>query len=341
MTISAQVKRPSALDAAERAAWLALMQDQPMLRRAFFTPAFALACEQAHGRAFVTVLYDAGRPVGFLPFQFAGAWQQRVGLAQRIGGELSDNAGLVAGPGFATTPAALLRHSRLGGMFVTHLVAGQERFGLPADETRIGHEIDVSAGAEAFVGHLDRTNRPFLQETRRRLRRIEREIGKTSFDFCTRPALADIMQVIEEKRAQYRRTGVGDPFGDPACLRLVRILVENPDPHCLPVLETFSAGGRVLARHFGLMYAGHLTYWFPTYDQEARHLSPGRMQLWHTIQTAGETGVRLIDLGEGDSQAKRDFSTDAVQLGWVNWSSGDMRGLLASTCQRIAWRLGR
>jgi CelD/BcsL family acetyltransferase involved in cellulose biosynthesis len=340
MTISAQVKRPSALDRAEREAWLLLMQNQPMLRRAFFTPAFALACERAHDRAFVTVLYQAGRPVGFFPFQFAGGWQQRAGLAQRIGGELSDNAGLVAAPGLATTPAALLGHSRLGAMFISHLVAGQDQFGLTADETRIGHEIDLAGGADAYFAMLGASRKGFVQDTRRSLRRIEREVGPLAATFTTKPQLADVMAVIEEKRAQYRRTGVGDPFDDPANLRLVRALVEQADPDCLPVLETLSAGGRVLARHFGLMYAGHLTYWFPVYDQDARTLSPGRLQLWHTIQAATETGLRLIDMGEGDSQAKRDFSTNTAVLGWANWTAPGTRGLLAHTCQRIAWRLG-
>jgi CelD/BcsL family acetyltransferase involved in cellulose biosynthesis len=341
MTLSAEVKRPSALDTAERAAWLEFVGAQAPLRRAFFTPGFALACERAHGRAFVTVLCRAGRPVGFFPFQFKGAWQQAAGLAERIGGELSDNAGLVAEPGLLVTPDELLRHSRLGAAFITHLMEGQDAYGLPADQTRIGHLIEIEAGPDAVIARMEQTNKAFLQETRRRLRRVEREIGALDFTFSTTPSTGAVMDLIAEKRQQYGRTGMGDPFTDPAYLRLVRILVETPDFHCLPVLETLSAGGRVIARHFGLMYEGHLTYWFPVYDLALSKLSPGRLQLWHTIATAAGTGVRLIDLGEGDSQAKRDFSTRPLSLGWAAWHAATPRGLLARVCQALAWKFAR
>lgn len=341
MKLVFEVKRPSALDAAELAAWRAIMAGQPALCRAFLTPAFAIACERAHGRAFVAVLRREGAPVGFFPFQFQGPWQQRVGLAERIGGDLSDNAGLIAVPGLRITPAALLRGAGLGALFMTHLVEGQAEFGLEVEETRLGHMIDLADGPATFLAYLERTNKAFVQDTRRQIRRIEREIGPLEFVFSTAPAPAEVAALIEEKRAQYRRTGTGDPFINPVYQRLVNTLVEVPDPDCQPVLETLSAGGRVLSRHFGVMYAGHLTYWFPVYDPELRQLSPGRLQLWHTILTATENGVRLIDLGEGDSQAKRDFSTRAMPLGWANWSSSGLRSLPARTFQRIAWRLGR
>jgi CelD/BcsL family acetyltransferase involved in cellulose biosynthesis len=341
MTLSAEVKRPSALDAAEHAAWLAFMVAQPPLRRAFFAPAFALAAERAHGRAFVAVLRRAGRPVGFFPFQFKGAWQQAVGLAERVGGELSDNAGLVAEPGLVLTPETLLRLAGLGAAFITHLMEGQEAYGLAAAQTRIGHLVEIEAGPEAAIARLEATNKAFVHETRRRLRRVEREIGPLAFDFALRPDPAAVEEVIATKREQYGRTGMGDPFTDPAYLRLVRALVESPDPHCLPVLETLSAGGRVIARHFGLMYDDHLSYWFPVYDLGLSKLSPGRLQLWHTITTAAATGVRLIDLGEGDSQAKRDFSTRPIALGWAAWHAGTPRGLVARAARALAWRLGR
>lgn len=341
MTLRAEVKRPSGLDRTELAAWHGILAEVPALCRAFFTPAFALACERAHGRAFVAVLREGSEPVAFLAFQFAGRWQQRVGLAERIGGELSDNAGLVTRPGFVITPAELLRLAGLGVLFISHLDPSQATHGLVAAETRLGHVVDLAGGSAAFIGHLERTNKPFLQETRRRLRRVEREIGPITFTFSTSPECADVRQVIAEKRQQYVRTGTGDPFSDPAYLRLIDILVETADPSCQPVLETLIAGDRVLARHFGLMHAGRLTYWFPVYDLDAKQLSPGRLQLWHTILRAEESGVVAIDLGEGDSQAKRDFSTTPVPLGRASWNSSDLRGLLAGTCQRVAWRLQR
>ena len=54
-----------------------------------------------------------------------------------------------------------------------------------------------------------------------------------------------------------------------------------------------SAGGRVLARHFGLLHAGVLSYWFPVYDPEASKVSPGRLLLWHTLRAADAHGIQV------------------------------------------------
>ena len=92
--LAAEVKRPSELSAGERAAWLGLMAAVPSLRRAFFAPGFAEACEQAHGRARVAVLRRGGETVGFFPFQYPSAWHRRLGLAERIGGDERTQIGI-------------------------------------------------------------------------------------------------------------------------------------------------------------------------------------------------------------------------------------------------------
>jgi hypothetical protein len=64
---------------------------------------------------------------------------------------------------------------------------------------------------------------------------------------------------------------------------------------------------RWLAGHFGLIHRDVLSYWFPVYDPAAKEVSPGRLLLWRTLQSADALGLRMIDRGEGDNQAKRDF----------------------------------
>ena len=55
--LRADVVRPSALGAVELATWQQIQARWPALQRAFLTPQFALACEQANGRAYVAVLH--------------------------------------------------------------------------------------------------------------------------------------------------------------------------------------------------------------------------------------------------------------------------------------------
>jgi CelD/BcsL family acetyltransferase involved in cellulose biosynthesis len=336
--LSAELLRPSALGVAELAAWRGMIAATPGLRRAFLSPGFAQACESAHGRARVAVLHEGGAIRGFLAFQFASSWHRSMGLAERIGGELCDAAGLVAVPGVMIEPAALLRLCRLGRMFATHLVPGQAAFGLAAETTEPGHLIDLAAGRAAYLATL----RPDLvRDTTRRLRRAERDHGPLHFTFDPRPDAVAALRVIAHKRAQYRRTGAADPFAVPHRLRLIEALCDAPTPACQPVLASLSAGERVLAQHLGLLCGGVLSYWFPVYDPAAEKISPGRLLLWRQIEAAASCGVTLIDRGAGDNDAKRDFSNRTQALGLANWSAGGARALAAKLLQAALWRVGR
>ncbi|WP_372617605.1 GNAT family N-acetyltransferase [Falsiroseomonas sp.] len=278
--------------------------------------------------------------VAFLAFQYADPWRRRLGMAERIGGALCDHAGLVARRGFSIEPATLLGLCGIGTLFNDHLSGGQAAFGLAATETRAGHLIDLAGGAAAYFARLREVNKAFLADTERRMRRLEKEFGAASFTVQDRPDWSAVQPLLEAKRGQYARTGVSDALGNPAALALLRALLEADTADCRPVLTTLSAGGRMLAGHLGLLHAGCLSYWFPVYDPAAQKVSPGRLLLWRTIEAADRLGIRLIDRGEGDSQAKRDFSTEVQSFGRVAWQARGWRGMLARTAQAVAWRLG-
>ncbi len=338
-SLTAEVKRPSALDAMERETWRQFMAVTPHLQRAFFTHAFALACERAHHRAYVAVLRQGPDIVGFLPFQFAGPWQQRVGLAERIGGALSDHAGIVAKPSFDIDPPNLLRLCRLSILFMDHLSDGQAEFGLLGLDTRLGHVVDLRNGVSSYFASLKATHKKLFQDTERRQKLAHSQFGEIKYSFNTRPDWRDVSELLEHKRQQYIRTKVKDVFFDNSYIKIISNIISMHDTVCQPVLTRISAGGRILAQHLGLIHAGRLSYWFPVYDVAARKVSPGRMLLWHTIATAEQHELRWIDRGEGDSQAKRDFSTGIQHFGRANWCAVGWRPLIAGTLQRVAWRL--
>jgi CelD/BcsL family acetyltransferase involved in cellulose biosynthesis len=330
---------PSRLGTTELTAWLQMLEATPHLQRAFFTPTFARACEAAGFRVRVGVLHEGGRLRGFLPFQFNSPWHAGIGLAERVGGEMSDNAGLIAEPDFVSDPVALLRSCGVNRLFVTHLAEGQEVFGLTAKERRIGHRIDLAKGSAAYFAMLASERRDFVQDTERRLRRAEREYGEVRFIDKLRPKPATVMELIARKRAQYLRSGAADIFTDPRRLRLIDELLAADAPDCRPLFTTMFAGRRWLAGHFGLIHRDVLSYWFPVYDPAAKQVSPGRLLLWRTLQSADALGLRMIDRGEGDNQAKRDFSTGTSRFGRVDWSSGAVRARVGGLCQAIGWRL--
>lgn len=337
--LKAEVVRPSELGTAERAIWACMMATTPALQRAFFSVSFADACESAHQNAFVAVLHQNGAPVAFFPFQFRSVWHRRLGLAERIGGDLSDNAGLVAQPGFVVTPPELLRLASLSGLFVSHIAPGQEAFGLCFVTAELGHVIDLAQGSAAYFAKLSTGRKPLVQDTERRIRRAERDFGELRFVLNEDPSLDEVRELIRAKRAQYSRTGVADPFADERHGRLVETLAACRDETCRPSLASLHAGDRLLARHLGLRCNGMLNYWFPVYDPEAQKVSPGRLLLWNLLKQADSFGIRFIDRGEGDSEAKRDFSTGTQLFGRANWFAGTPRAAAARLWQAAEWRV--
>lgn len=337
--LRADVVRPSTLGTGERAQWQQMQAQTPSLQRAFLTPTFAEACERANGRAYVAVLHQAGAIRGFFPFQFRSVWHQRLRLAERIGGALSDAAGLIAAPDLRISAALLLRLAGLSSLTMTHLLAGQEQFGLDAVWSQVGQITDIRDGPDAYFAALLRRDRILVRDTERRMRKAESSYGALRFT-CTDRILPDmIAELIDWKRQQYQRTQAVDVLAGDESVRLIAALNETPMPDCRLAMSRLEAGGRVLAQHIGPQYHRVLSHWFPVYDPEARNVSPGRLLLWHMIQRATEDGIGLIDFGEGDALYKREFATTATRYGRADWSSGDARSVIARAYQGLEWRL--
>ena len=333
-----EVIKPSALAASDIAAWHAIMEQSHFLQRAFFAPEFALACERAHGLARVAVFRENGSPVAFFPFQFASHWHRLTGAGERIGGGIADHTGLVAPASFYSSPLALLRAARLNAIFITHLPEQQKIFKLAADEWRIGHVIDLRDGGDRYFQQMSRDHAEFVNDTRRRLRRAEKKYGPIEFVLDKNPTVAQAREILGEKRRQYERTGAGDVFGNPKYVATIESLFNSSAMHCRPVISALRAGGNTLARHLGLMSQSVLSYWFPVYDTAARDISPGRLLLWHTIESAREHGIGFIDRGEGDSRAKQEFSTGTQRFGSALWHRGVV-ALPARIQFSLQWRL--
>jgi CelD/BcsL family acetyltransferase involved in cellulose biosynthesis len=337
--LQADVLRPSALGGTELCLWLQMQAQSPPLQRAFLTARFALACEQANNRAHVAVLHNRGIIRGFFAFQFRSAWHQRLRIAERIGGDLCDAAGLVAAQDLRITGSQLLRAAHLSSLQIGHLVTGQEQLGLRADWSRLGYIADLSNGSEAYFTALFTRNRPLARDTERCLRKASKDYGELAYLPTDRITPAMISELISSKRAQYARTLVTDPFAHAANTRLLGVLRDMRTDECRLVLDRLQAGSRVLAQHLGLRYQGVLSYWFPVYDLAARSVSPGRLLLWNIIQSSGAAGTRIIDCGEGDAAYKREFATEPVRYGLANWYSGGLGAGLARIQQGLEWRL--
>ena len=337
--LRADVLRPSALGAVELARWQQMQARWPVLQRAFLAPQFALACEQANGRACVAVLHHGGAVRGFLAFQFRSAWHQRLRIAERIGGELCDAAGLVTIPELRITGQQLLRAARLSLFQIRDLVSGQEQLGLDAEWSQSGYVTDLSGGPDAYFAALSARDRPLVRDTERSIRKATKQYGEPAYRATDSIQPKMITGLLGSKRAQYARTGVPDPFTRIANRRLLEALRANPHEDCRLILSRLEAGGRTLAQHLGLRYQGVMSYWFPVYDPAVRSVSPGRLLLWKIIECSGQEGTRMIDYGEGNAAYKREFATGSVRYGRATWYEGGIHSGFARIVQGLEWRL--
>lgn len=338
-SLRAEVMKPSELGEGELVAWREMLAASENLQRAFFDPAFALACESATGLAYVGILYEGATVRAILPFQFRSVWHRRIRLAHRIGGELSDNAGLIAWPDVRITNTGLLRLCRLASLNLSHIMEGQDQFGLDVDWSDISYVTNLSGGSDAYFADLLANNRHFVRDTQRQERKAVSIYGPVSVQEVPEISQAALASVIEMKRLQYQRTQVSDPFASPENLRLLETLRQSAVPECALTLVTLEAGGKMIAQHLGLRHRDVLSWWFPVYSVSAQGISPGRLLLWHLLRDAARNGIRLIDYGAGDARYKQQFSTASLRMGRAVWTADNPRSLLAKAWQSVEWRL--
>jgi CelD/BcsL family acetyltransferase involved in cellulose biosynthesis len=113
---------------------------------------------------------------------------------------------------------------------------------------------------------------------------------------------------VRAKRDQYLRTLGQDWLADPKRRRLLEALAEVREPECTAVISTLRFGETWAAIHLGLKSLETLHYWLPVYNPELKTYAPGRLLLREIINHAADReGIRAIDRGVGESEAKHDF----------------------------------
>ena len=332
----AEVVPARALDAAHYASWRALAAD-PALASPFYAPEFTQCVAQVRDDVRVAVI-PAANGHAYLPFQFGGPWHRLAGVAERVGGHLSDYFGIIA-PHRATFSAGdVLRHAGLSAFSFSHLPEAQHDLGLPGEQPSIGLRTALTKGWEAYWSERRANDRLFVVDTERRTRKIESTLGPLRLDFdCRKPE--ELTRLIEAKRTQYQKTGVEDALTHSWTRDLLALLAKTEAPQCAGLLSVLYAGDTWVAAHFGLRAGAILHHWFPVYNPELGKFSPGRLLLRLMLEAGDAQGIAVFDYGGGDQAYKREFATTEYQLFRGLWSRPGVRALGYRVAQSVAWRL--
>ncbi|MER7520322.1 GNAT family N-acetyltransferase [Streptomyces sp. NPDC126499] len=297
------VLRPTDLGPAEADAWRGMLDDGAVPANPFLSPEFARAVGLRRPAARVAVLTEAGRPVGFFPFE-----RRPLGLGRPIGDGICDAQGLVHSARLTTWDTdALLRACRLYAWQFDHLTTGQGPFEAGITHRAGSPVIDLSGVAEGrdLLAHC---SVKFLRDARAKERRLARRVGDVRFVFDESDPNA-LTTLMAWKSAQYLATGRPDLFARPWAAETLRELHGTRSPACSGVLSVLYAGDRPVAFHFGLRSQHMLCHWFPAYDRELATFSPGLLHLRKLVEAAAAEGLSRIDLGKDDYAWKTSVKT--------------------------------
>ena len=287
---------------------VALAAHDAALDSPFFRPEFTQAVAAVRGDVEVAVLEENGEPAGFFPYQ-RGGW----GGGRPVGGRLCDFQGVIARPGLVWRADELVRDCGLRAWDFDHLIASQSAFRLFHLGSGNSPYLDLSEGFAAYTAEHTRGHPKTASDTRRKARRLERDVGPLRLEFRTTDPQV-FRTLLAWKTAQYRRTKVTNVFAFPWTVRLLeRILGENGEAFA-GVLSALYAGGRLATAALTLRSFGVLHGWFTAYDPDLYRYSPGLNMLTELAREAAARGVRRLDLGKGDADYKTHFMTGATPL---------------------------
>lgn len=309
--MNVHVVAPGELSDVERRRWLAFHRSNPHLASPYFHPEFAQAVGEVRPDARVAVLEQDGEIAAFFPFQIS-----RLGVGRPLGGGLSDYQGVIASQHARFDARELLTQAGLAIWEFDHLLAGQKPFKPFHRKQAISPILDLSAGFEAYLRGRREAGAERITQIQRKLRKLEREVGKVEFVLhCRDPRVLDVL--VDWKSNQCRRTGVLDFFHAlDWTLPLVRRILATEADGFSGLLSALYAGGRLAAVHFGMRSERALHWWFPAFDpeDELAKYSPGGILLLKLAEHAAELGIQVLDLGKGEEAYKTSFMSGAVQI---------------------------
>jgi hypothetical protein len=163
---------------------------------------------------------------------------------------------------------------------------------------------------EAFERHVESSDQPKTNDTKRQRRRLERDVGPLSFLFDDRrPEVFEAC--IRWKAAQYVSTGVGNLFSSDQNVELFRQLHRAG----AVAVSSLSAGGELVAAHIGSLTHHRFGWWVPAYDASRAKYSPGRLLLDELLRASYQRGDIEFDFLIGDEPYKFLFATHNRVIG--------------------------
>lgn len=311
----------------------------PILGSPFYSYEFCAAVDAVRGGVAVARFVGENGTVGYLPFQLRPGLAGTMGLAEKVGAEMSDYSGIISEDQFRIDPMDLLEQAGLNALRIDHLPADLGRFEPPDAEGSKGLTLDIGVSGKQYFEQLLSIDKNFVKGIERGGRQLERDFGPLRFEWNVATDDGEIERVIGEKTKQYARTSAHNPFSQEWARNLLFRLAQSTAPQCGLVLSTLFAGPTWVASHLGLAGGQILHSWFPVYNEELRRFSPGHVLMAKIIERAADWGIRFIDFGQGDSSYKRKYRPAEYVVLKCALRRRNPIGFLDRCWQSVEWRV--
>lgn len=165
-------------------------------------------------------------------------------------------------------------------------------------------------------------------DVRRRLRKLEAEVGPLEFERLTDPEDARLLlpRLFDLHDRRWLDTGRPGAFSDPRMRQYFAGMVESLWPHLH--ITVLRAQGETVALHFGMASGRNLLHFKPTFEPDLGAYSPGKLQLWKLIEQAIEEGFGVLDFLQGEEGYKNE---------WANGSTGTSTFVIRTRRASVAY----
>ncbi len=305
------IVRPSELTPDEIGAWTRLQTGGEALGSPFLSPHWPRAVQAAQSpdkdATRIAILRQGGQARGFFPAKVRG------GVAMPVGSPMCDYQGLIAEPGLAIDPRAILEALGVARYDFCHMPAAQTAFAGHVRGLTPSWISRLPFGYDAYA-HDKNAESGILKDLDKRRRKAEREMGKITFTALSR-SHSDFEKLLAWKRDKYRETGQTDIFAAGWTQRLMEELFASRDPDFGGALFTLHIDDELAAAQFNLRGADVIHAWIIAHDETRERVSPGLLLFQDIMRWMDETPFTSIDYGPGDYRFKRQLANAECLIG--------------------------
>jgi CelD/BcsL family acetyltransferase involved in cellulose biosynthesis len=288
--------------------WRTLQQANPTLSSPYFCPEFTLLSASVRDDIFVTVIKENEDIVGFFPWQ-----RQSQHHARPVAGTLSDYHGLISAPDLPVDVPTLLQACSLSSWEFDHLLASQANFVPYSSAQAKSPVIDLTNGFDAYYAQRLEAYPKRFKDMARLERLLAKEVGPLRYESHVSD-LGLLHQLLQWKSEQFLESGLLDIFSFDWAKNLVHQIHATQTPNFSGQLSVLYAGDEVVAMHMGMRSYAVWHYWFPSYDERFKKYSPGLLLLLEIAKDSAHQGLKIVDMGKGESNYKSYFSNGDIEL---------------------------